>query len=205
MKSTIKNIIFDFGGVLINWDPAHLYRKIFSSEEKVNWFLNEICTSEWNEQQDAGRLLSEATQIKVAEFPDYQKEIEAYYGRWEEMLVGPIHENVQILEQFHNDGIYRLFGLTNWSGETFPIALGKYEFLQYFEDILVSGDEGLKKPDHRIYQKLVNRNRLVMNESLFLDDNMRNVIAARKVGLHAIHYESANQLLHSFSEYGILT
>ncbi|MEM1123825.1 MAG: HAD family hydrolase, partial [Bacteroidota bacterium] len=142
----INTIIFDLGGVLIKWDPKRVFRTIFDTEAAVDKFLAEVCTMDWNEQQDAGRPIAEANRILIEKFPEYQAEIEAYYGRWTEMLGGAIAGTVQILEALKASKKYRLYALTNWSAETFPEALKRYEFLQHFKNILVSGKEGMKKP-----------------------------------------------------------
>src|SRR5690349_16006016 len=127
----INTIIWDLGNVLIDWDPKYVYRTIFEDEEKMNWFFQTICTSEWNEMQDEGRSLEEATETLVKEHPEYEKEIRAFYGRWEEMLGGAIHGTVEIFSEVRATGKFRHYALTNWSAETFPIALERYEFLKW--------------------------------------------------------------------------
>jgi len=194
MSQAITTIIFDLGGVLIDWNPRYLYRKLLDSEAAIDDFLDQICTSDWNEQQDAGRSLEEATRTKVEEFPEHKELIEAYYGRWSEMLGGPIAGTVALLEELRRQQNYKLLALTNWSDETFPIAWERYSFLRYFEDILVSGREGLKKPDPAIYQLLLDRNDLTPQEALFIDDNARNIAAAEKIGLKTIHFTSSSDL-----------
>lgn len=190
----IQTIVFDLGGVLIDWNPAYLYRKIFSDESSMDYFFKEICTSHWNEQQDAGRPLAAATQVLVDQFPGYEAEIRAYYGRWTEMLGGPIEGTVDLLQQIHTRGKHRLYALTNWSDETFPVAWERYEFLRLFEGILVSGAEKLKKPDPKIYQLLLKRYQIEPHTALFIDDNLNNVAAAKAEGMQAIHFQSPDQL-----------
>lgn len=189
-----KNIIFDLGGVLIDWNPRYMYRKIFFEESKMEWFLENVCTFEWNEEQDGGRSIAEANKLVIDKYPEWTEEIEAFYGRWPEMLGGPIESTVEILNQVQQQKNYRLFALTNWSHETFPIAQERYAFLQYFEDIVVSGTEKLKKPDPAIYKLLLDRNELLAEECLFIDDNKRNAEAARKMGIETIHFNNASQL-----------
>lgn len=199
-----KNIIFDLGGVLIDWNPKFLYRKLFRTEHAVNHFLENITTSDWNEEQDGGRSLEVATQLLVSQFPEYTPEIVAFYDRWEsEMLGGPIEGTVDILKLFNEHPEYKVVALTNWSAETFPFALSKFDFLHWFEGILVSGEEKMIKPDSRIYQLMLERYDLDASSSVFIDDNLRNVHAAEKEGLKGIHFHNASQLKSSLSQLGI--
>jgi phosphoglycolate phosphatase-like HAD superfamily hydrolase len=131
--SSINTVIFDLGGVLIDWNPRHLYRKIFNTEEEVTWFLENVCTGEWNDQQDAGRSFEEATEELVQKFPDHEEAIRAWYGRWQETISGPIHGTVEILKSIKDSGKYKVYALTNWSAETFPWALENFEFLHWFD------------------------------------------------------------------------
>lgn len=191
----IKNIIFDLGGVLIDWNPKYVYRQIFESEKEVDWFLENIATYDWNVEQDAGRTLEEATHILTEKHPKWHKEIAAYYGRWEEMLGGPIEENIRLLEQLVSMKEYRVLALTNWSYETWPIALERYGyFLDWFEDILVSGKEKMKKPEARIYNLMLSRNNLIAEESVFIDDSLKNVKGAESCRIHAVHYRTPENL-----------
>jgi len=190
----IKNIIFDLGGVLIDWDPKYVYRTIFETEEAVDHFLDNVCTFDWNEKQDGGRTIKEANSILIDRFPEYEQEILAFYGRWEEMLGGAIDGSVNLLHQIKKSNNYPLYALTNWSAETFPIALEKYEFLHWFDGVLVSGEEKLKKPDPKIYQLIIERYNLEPEATLFIDDNLRNVKAASGEGLQTIHFENPFQL-----------
>jgi len=200
----IKNIIFDLGGVLVDWNPRYLYRKIFDSEEQIEWFLENICTGEWNAQQDAGRGLDQATAILVAQHPEHSKDIEAYYQRWTEMLNGSIDGTVVLLEQLRRGGAHKLLALTNWSQQTFPTALELFDFLHWFEGIVVSGDEKLIKPDHRIYQVLFERYRIDPRESVFIDDSLPNIEAARELGLIGIHFKGPGELEQELRNLGVL-
>ncbi len=190
----IDTIIFDLGGVLINWEPRNLFRKIFDDEKEMEYFLTNICTPDWNEQQDAGRSTAEAAAILIPQFPKYKEQIEAFYGRWEEMLGGPIEETVELLDTLCENDRYRILALTNWSAETFPVAQRRFDFLKWFEDILVSGEVMLKKPDPRIYQMLIDQHQLTPERCLFIDDSARNVEAARQLGIQVIHFLSPAQL-----------
>ena len=202
--SQITTIIFDLGGVLIKWDPKRVFRTIFQTEAEVEKFLAEVCTMDWNEQQDAGRPIAEANRILIAQFPEYKVEIEAYYGRWTEMLGGAIEETVKILEELKESKKYRLYALTNWSAETFPEALKRYEFLQHFKNILVSGKEGIKKPSAEIYELCLDRFAIDRSKAVFIDDSARNVQGSEAVGLKAIQFTSPEQLRADLSALGIL-
>ncbi|MDM8159955.1 HAD family phosphatase [Labilibaculum sp. K2S] len=180
----IKNIIFDFGGVLIDWNPRYLYRNVFQDEVEMEYFLKEVCSTEWNIQQDAGRSLDEATEELVKKFPQYEKEIRNYYSDWAKMIRGAIEENAALIKDLKDK--YRLFGLTNWSAETFPIVFDQYSFFKELEGIVVSGTEKIIKPDARIYQLLLTRYGLTANESLFIDDNQENIDAANRLGFNTI-------------------
>lgn len=192
--SHIKAVIFDLGAVLIDWNPRYLYNQIFISEDAVSYFLKHICTSEWNEMQDGGRSLSTGTDILIKQFPEYSNEIQAFYGRWTEMIGGAIEETVEILTRLKQRNNVKLFALTNWSAETFPFALENFEFLSFFEDILVSGKEYLKKPDPKIYELALERFDLNAAECIFIDDNLRNVDAANALGIKSVHFVGADQL-----------
>jgi len=190
----IKNIIFDFGGVLVDWNPRYLYQKLFDSGKEMEDFLASICTSDWNEQQDEGRSLADGTAALIACYPDQAKLIEAYYSRWEEMLGGAIGETVSILRTLKNSGQYGLYGLTNWSAETFPIALKRFDFFRLFDGIVVSGTEKMRKPNPDFFQLLLHRYDLIAQDCLFIDDNQRNVDAAIQLGIPSIHFEHAEKL-----------
>jgi 2-haloacid dehalogenase len=200
----IKNVVFDLGGVLIDWNPKYLYRKIFSTEQQVEWFLDNICTGVWNSGQDEGRSMEEATKILVDQHPQYTLEISAYYQRWTEMLNGPLEGTKKILETLKANGTHRLLALTNWSAESFPTALEMFDFLHWFEGIVVSGDEKLIKPDPRIYQLLFERYKIKPEESIFIDDSIMNVEAASKLGMNGIHFVKPELLKHKLEEVGVL-
>ena len=188
-----KTLVFDLGGVLIDWDPRYLYRKMFDDEGDIDIFLSEVCNSEWNVKQDAGRALAEATAERVALFPEKKPLIEAFYDRWEEMLGGEIGETVDILRELKAKD-ETLYALTNWSGETFPIALQRFDFLHWFEGTLVSGDEKLAKPDPAIFHLLLSRYKLQAQDCLFIDDSKINIEAASRIGFETHHFTSAQGL-----------
>lgn len=204
-QGNITTIIFDLGGVLINWNPRNLYRKIFKTELEITQFLDEVCTMDWNEQQDAGRSLEEATNILLERHPDPKlaAPIKAYYGRWPEMLGGAIEGTVEILKSLIEKKEYKIIALTNWSAETFPVAQAQFEFLQWFEYILVSGEVKLKKPDPKIYQMLLSDQGLKAEECIFIDDSARNIAAAKQLGIHGIHFSNPVQLKDTLQKKGI--
>ncbi len=190
----IDTVIFDLGGVLIDWNPRYLYRKIFKTEEEVTWFLENICTPEWNDQQDAGRSFEAATEELVGQFPEHEVAIRAWYGRWHETISGPIHGTVEILDQIRESKKYRLYALTNWSAQTFPWALDNFKFLHWFEGIVVSGVEKTRKPFPEFYQILFDRYQINPTKAVFIDDNHKNVMGANAVGLPTIHFQSPERL-----------
>ena len=191
----IKNIIFDLGGVLIDWNPEFVFLDVFEGDrKKMKWFFDEICTFDWNENQDAGYPLAQATQDRIALFPQYETWIRMYYGRWEEMLGGPIAETVVLLKKLIDHPNYRVVALTNWSHETFPIALNRFDFLHWFEGIVVSGEEQTRKPFPEIYTTTLDRFGFNAQESLFIDDNLRNIEAAEALGISGHHFKSPMQL-----------
>lgn len=187
-------IIFDLGGVLIDWNPDYVYRTIFKNEKDMRKFLDEICSSEWNDEQDAGRSLEEATEFLVKKHPHEEKNIRAYYNRWEEMLRGPIDGTVDVLKALKDSGKYKLYALTNWSHETFPIALKRFDFLEWFDGRLVSGTEKMRKPFIEIYELLIHRFHINPHTAIYIDDNERNLAAPESLGMHTIHFESPGQL-----------
>lgn len=194
MYANIDTIIFDLGGVLIDWNPDYLYRHLIPDTERRRYFFDNVCTHDWNVEQDAGRPLVEATELLVRDWPDWEPEIRAFYERWEEMLGGEIRETVDLLRELREQGRHRLLALTNWSAETFPVALERYEFLHWFEGIVVSGDEKTRKPFPDIYQILLDRYRVNPANAVFIDDSLKNVQGAEALGIHGIHFQHAEQL-----------
>ena len=199
----IKNIIFDFGGVLMDWNPRYFFKDYFNDDEKMEFFLKNIAVDEWNAEQDRGRSLKDGTQILVAKHPEWEKEIRAYYDNWTTMLRSDIPENVAVLRKLAGTN-YELFGLTNWSHETFPYALEHYDFFKLFEGkIVVSGEEKLIKPDPEIWHVLLNRYDLKAEESVFIDDNAKNIEAAEKLGFHCIHITENTDLEKELRAVGV--
>ncbi|KMQ64262.1 HAD family hydrolase [Chryseobacterium sp. FH2] len=199
----IKNIIFDFGGVLMDWDPRYFFKEYFNDDEKMEYFLENIAQSEWNEEQDRGRLLSEGTEIQVKKFPEWEKEIRAYYDNWSVMLKSDIPHNVEVLKKLGKTD-YQLYGLTNWSEETFPYALENYDFFQLFDGkIVVSGTEKLIKPDPKIWYVLLKRYNLRADESVFIDDNPKNIDIAQSLGFHTVHITPETNLEQELIDLGV--
>lgn len=201
---TINNIIFDLGGVLIDWNPEYMYRKLITDDEKRNWFLNTVCTSDWNEEQDGGRLIKEANELLLGLYPEYKDWILAYYERWEEMLNGPITGTVDIFKKLKEQKKQNIYALTNWSAETFPKALELFEFLHWFDGRVVSGEEMTRKPNRDIYEIILSRFNLQPETTLFIDDNLRNILAAKELGIQCIHFKSPEQLSEELSKANIL-
>jgi 2-haloacid dehalogenase len=179
--------VFDLGGVLIDWDPRYLYRKLFDDSDEMESFLADVTTPEWNAHQDAGRPWSEAIELLVAEHPERRELIEAFYGRWPEMLAGEIQGTVDVLAELRAAGL-RLVALSNWSAELFPVARERFDFLAWFEEILISGEVGVNKPDREIFEHLIQRFDIEPTTALFIDDSAANVAAAAAIGFHAIQF-----------------
>ncbi|SRR5450830_273353 len=203
----IRAVVFDFGGVLFDWSPHYLYQQLIPDAAERAHFLTNICSSEWNLRQDEGRTLQDGTALLVAQHPQHAPLIHAFYDRWSEMLRGPLDEGVALLRNLHAQDV-PLFGLTNWSHETFPYALANYDFLQIFRDIVVSGTEQCVKPDEVIYQIALTRYgkqlpNLQPNELVFIDDLEKNVEAARRLGWHAIHHVDCGDTVRQLQALGL--
>ncbi|WP_242135256.1 HAD family hydrolase [Aestuariivivens marinum] len=200
----INAIIFDLGGVLIDWNPEYVFLDVFNHDrDKMKWFFDHVCTSDWNENQDAGYPMAKATEERVALFPEYENEIRMFYGKWVDMLGDAIQGTVEILKQLLDSEKYKVIALTNWSSETFPIALEKFDFLHWFEGIIVSGKENTRKPFKAIYDITLNRFNLTPENSVFIDDNLRNIEAAKALGINCIHFKNPEQLKQILTQYNI--
>jgi 2-haloacid dehalogenase len=200
----INTIIFDLGGVLLDWNPMYVYRDYFESEEKRDYFFQQICTSDWNEEQDAGRSIVEATQGLIKQFPEWEQPIRDFYGRWTEMLRGPIPATVEIFRELKQSGKYKLYALTNWQASLFEIALVRYNFLHWFDGRVVSGEEMTRKPFPEFYHRLLDRYNVLPSEAIFIDDNIRNVKAAENLGILGIHFQNPEQFRKELMEHKIL-
>jgi len=199
----MKTIIFDLGGVLVDWNPEYVYLNEFDGDrKKMNWFFDNICTSDWNEEQDGGKLIKIATKERIKLFPEHEKLIKMYYGRWEEMLKGEIIESVNILKKLKSKN-YKLIALTNWSFETFPVAIRRFDFLKLFDGIVVSGKIKMLKPFKDIYNYTINKYKLSPSECVFIDDRVSNVQGAINCGIKGIHFQSSKQLIRELKKLNI--
>jgi 2-haloacid dehalogenase len=201
--SRVRAVVFDLGGVLIDWNPRYLYRKLLDDDAAVETFLAEVCTQEWNFRQDVGRPWSEAVESLAREHPEQRHLIAAYRDRWEEMLGGPIDETVAILAELRAGGL-PLFALSNWSAETFPIARSRYGFLEWFAGIVISGEVRLGKPDPRVFRYLLDRYRLDAASTVFIDDSTANAQAAADLGMIAIPFAGPERLRADLVGLGLL-
>ena len=206
MPNKINTIIFDLGGVLIDWNPLYVFTDLISDAERRTYFFEEVCPTHWNEQQDAGNLITLATEERIALFPEWEHEIRAYYGRWVEMLGEANHGTVEILKTLIDSPDYKVYALTNWSAETFPIAksMERFQFLHWFEGTLVSGEEMMIKPQPEIFELILNRYNIDRTKAIFIDDNIKNVHASNIVGLQAIHFQSSEQLAEELKIRGVI-
>ncbi len=191
-------VVFDLGGVLIDWNPRYLYRQLIDDEVEMEAFLSEVCPPSWNEEQDAGRSVAAAIEEATARHPGKVDLIRSYYERFDEMIAGAIEETVQVLDALRQQSV-PCYALTNWSAETFPLAIKRFAFLDWFKGIVVSGEEKMKKPDPAIYRLLLDRYGLEANDTVFIDDSPRNVDAANRIGLHTIHFKSPTALREDLS------
>jgi 2-haloacid dehalogenase len=196
-------VVFDLGGVLVDWDPRYLYRQLFADPDEMESFLAEVTTAEWNALQDAGRPWAEAIETLAAEYPDRRELIEAFHRRWPEMLAGEIEGAVDVLAELRAARV-RLVALSNWSAEMFPFARARFEFLEWFEGIVISGDVGVNKPDPRIFEYLVERFDIEPGAAVFVDDSAANVDAAASLGFRAIRFTDATALRAELVQFGLL-
>ncbi len=186
----INTIIFDLGGVLIDWNPDYVFTEnYFDSQEQRTFCFQNVCTPDWNENQDAGYPIAKATEEKLIEFPEWENPIKDFYGRWVEMLGEQIQGTVDIFKQLKENKNLKFYALTNWSAETFPIAIDRFDFLQWFDGLVVSGEEKMRKPFPEFYKLLLNRYNVNPEETLFIDDNLRNVKAAEALGIKSIYFK----------------
>jgi 2-haloacid dehalogenase len=200
----MKDIVFDYVAVLVDWNPHHLYDKYFGSVEKAEWFLNNICLYSWNIQMDGGKPFAEGVAELQAQYPEWSEAIAIYHTRWIEMMGGEIEGMSSLVQRLKAAG-YRVFGLTNWSSETFPLVRDKYPIFSLMEGMVVSGEEHLLKPSAAIYNCLLERYGLRAEESLFVDDNLANVEGARAVGMQGVQFISAEELERTLKEeYGLV-
>jgi 2-haloacid dehalogenase len=194
-------VVFDIGEVLLDWNPRYLYRKIIPDQDRMEWFLGEVCTPAWNIEQDRGRPFADAVALLTERHPDLAEEIRAFDERWVETVADVVHGSVALLERLRQQGV-PTWAITNFSHEKFAIARRRWPFLDGFRDVVVSGEEKLLKPDPAIYHVLLDRNGLDAADCLFIDDSPKNVEGARAVGMHAVHFTTADPLALDLRRYG---
>jgi len=198
-----KTIVFDLGGVLIDWNRRHLYEKIFSDPDEMDYFLREVCSLEWNSQMDVDKSFLDAIDELVPKYPQYEEQIRAYFPRWEEMIGGVFQGTVNILRELKGGG-YSLAALSNWSSETFPLVKDQYEFLSWFCPLVISGQIGYKKPDPEPFQILLHELKLDAGDCVFIDDMEDNIQEARRQGFDVIKFSSPEQLRADLVDLGLL-
>ncbi|KVE43269.1 HAD family hydrolase [Burkholderia sp. BDU5] len=204
---TIKAVVFDFGGVLIDWSPEYLYKRLIPDEIGRRWFLTHVCGMDWVAKQDGGQTIEEATAERIAAFPEHEALIRAFYAHWHEMVGGEIEGGAALVDKLDAHGV-PLFGLTNWSAQTFPYAWENFPVLRRFKDIVVSGRVKLVKPDPAIYREMRARidphlPGVAPHELVFIDDNAKNAAAAAALGWHGIHHTSADATETRLRELGV--
>ncbi len=199
----IQAIIFDLGGVLLEWNPRHVYRRYFDNAEEMEAFLSEIDFMKWNAQQDKGRPFAQGVTELSAQYPHRAELIRAYHVHWEDSVGGPIGGTVEIARRLKRQG-WHLYALTNWSAETFPIARGKYDFLGLFDAIIVSGEVRLIKPDPAIFELTIEKTGAAASQCLLIDDSAENIAVAKRLGMQAILFRSAEALECELAELQLL-
>ena len=199
----IDAVVFDLGGVLIDWDPRRLFRKLLADEAAVEEFIATITTAEWNAEQDRGRPFAEAVAELVERHPAHAAAIAAYHERWTEMLGGEVPGTVALLAELRAAGV-PLYALSNWSAETFRLTRERFGFLEWFDGLVISGEERIAKPDREIFELLLERFGLVAAATLFVDDSPANVAAARAVGMDAVRFRDADTLRRDLAARGLL-
>ena len=187
------NLIFDCGGVLLDWDPHHLYDPYFGDRAKTDWFLRNICTSDWNLQMDGGKPITVGVAELSAKFPEWSREISMFFTDWVKMIGGPIPGMLEFVQEMKTAG-HGVYGLSNWSSETFSLIKDDYPVFQLLDGIVISGYEGVTKPGPEIYNLFLKRYSLRASGCVFIDDNATNVAGAEAVGIRGIRFTSVEAL-----------
>lgn len=198
----VETVVFDLGGVLIRWDPELLYRQLIPDAEERRWFLTQVCSPAWNLDQDRGRSWEAGIALLTARFPDQAPRIRAYRERWEEMVPGCIAGTVALLERLHARGV-PLYALTNFHAETLALCRARFPFFTHFNGLVVSGEEGLVKPEAALYRRLLDRHGLEAERCLFIDDVPANVEAARALGFRTHHFTAPETLASDLEILGL--
>ncbi|OGA05311.1 MAG: hypothetical protein A3I00_06010 [Betaproteobacteria bacterium RIFCSPLOWO2_02_FULL_64_12] len=200
----VDAVLFDLGKVLLDWDPRYFYRDVFGGDEQaLERFVAEVVTMEWLRELDTGTPVGRAIAEHQRRFPAYAEMIAMWPEGWPHMLRGEIAGSVEILTELRERGM-RLYSLTNFSTDTFPIARSRFPFLSWFEDVVMSGEHGITKPDPRIYRIAIERCRLAPGQTVFVDDLQANVDAAREHGFHALHFTGPERLREDLRALGVL-
>jgi 2-haloacid dehalogenase len=200
----VQAVVFDLGGVLLDWNPRYLYRQLFDDEQTMEHFLTEICTLEWHEAHDRGVPFERSASELAAVHPEYADLIRAWGERSEEMVGGPIDDTVAILADLRARGV-PCYALTNMEAETYPLRRERFEFLRWFDGTVVSAQEGIVKPDPEIFRRLLDRFGLVAERTVMVDDAERNIAAARSLGMQTVHFRSPDQLRAWLGAAGLLS
>jgi 2-haloacid dehalogenase len=204
VSAAVDAVVFDIGGVLVDWNPRHLYRKLFNGDDAaMEHFLATVCTPEWNAHNDRGRPLAEGVAVLTAEHPEFAELIDAYATRWTETIAGVIQGTVDVLREVRDGGV-GVYALTNWAAETFALVRDDFEFLAWFDGMVISGEEGVIKPEPRIFEILCERFDLSPGTSVFIDDSAGNVEAAEALGFRAMRFCDPVQLRGALVEVGVL-
>ena len=203
MTQKITTVVFDIGNVLIEWDPRHLYRRIFATPAEIEHFLSTVCTSAWNLEIDRGKPFAEAVAELVARFPEHEAAIRAFDERWSEMAPGRVPGTLELMERLEERGA-PLYAVTNFSAEKFAEARRRFPFLDRFRGVIVSAHERLLKPDRAIFELLLSRYGLKAEECLFIDDSAANIAGARDVGMAAHHFKDAASLERALVAYELI-
>ena len=200
---TIDTIVFDFGGVLIDWNPRNLYRRFFDDPRDMETFLSDVDFGAWNAHQDRGRPFAEGVSELSTRFPHYAPLIRAYHEHWQESVGTPIEGSIRVLREVKAQG-YPVYGLSNWSAETFPLIRSRYDFFNLLDDYVISGDVGLVKPDPEIFRALLHKIHRTAAQSVFIDDSIDNIRSALALGFTCIRFESPAQLEQQLRQLRIL-
>lgn len=199
---TTEAVVFDFGGVLIDWNPRYLYRKVFQDEKEMEYFLTTVCPLTWNSSMDKGKPFKQGVEERLLLYPEYAEQIKMYDTRWEEMCGSEIRGSVDLLYRLKKN--YPLYGLTNWSEEKFAVTYPKHDFFKLFDGIVISGVEKEIKPEPRLFEILIERYHLTPQKTLFTDDSPANIQTAEKLGFQTIHFETPEKLERALKEKGVL-
>ena len=192
--------LFDLGGIFFDWDPNYFFKDIFDTEQERKYFLTNVCSDEWNIKQDAGRTIREAEHELIPRFPHYEKEIKMYYSNHRRMIRGTFNLSIKVLEILKKLN-YECYVLSNWSAETFVGMTNDYPFLKLFNGLLISGEDKLIKPDSAIYELAINRFNLNPRETIFIDDKLENIQAAKNLKILTIHLTDPNKIEYEINKF----